>query len=357
MSWRKAGLNAILKINPEKGPNDNFMQLVVKTRNNQGVAAKQVVCINYGADYDFTFTTDDTEKDVKIFRGALDNYFERAQNVPENDNQPPATPPKAAPSAPPKAKAPTAAPEPKAKAATAPAAHVEVPAAETKPKAPAAAPKASPAAEEPNPKAASAPPSVELAAGEKELCDDITCHGAKSGCKFVYTPGQGSAAGTFWFLGADAANKKIPPNTKLALIREGRLQITTDEGAVPYDMTSPKKTMVCVLQSSDRNDLSEPKLLEAVISEMRIKRVLLHDELPAPGACPAGGLTGKSGYAFLPTCDEVKKMVKDARALGQGKFLWAFKVNAKEALLSPYGVVLCTSKQALVTAKIRCALS
>ena len=277
--------------------------------------------------------------------------------MPGDDNQPPATPPKAAPSAPPKAKAPTAAPEPKAKAATAPAAHVEVPAAETKPKAPAVAPKASPAAEEPNPKAASAPPSVELAAGEKELCDDITCHGAKSGCKFVYTPGQGSAAGTIWFLGADAANKKIPPNTKLNLIREGKLQSTTDEGAVPYDMTSPKKTMVCVLQSSDRNDLSEPKLLEAVISEMKIKRIMLHDELPAPGACPAGGLTGKSGYAFLPTCDEVKKMVKDARALGQGKFLWAFKVNAKEALLSPYGVVLCTSKQALVTAKIRCALN
>ena len=64
MSWRKAGPNAILKINPEKGPNDNFMQLVVKTRNNQGVAAKQVVCINYGADYDFTFTTDDTEEDI-----------------------------------------------------------------------------------------------------------------------------------------------------------------------------------------------------------------------------------------------------------------------------------------------------
>ena len=102
MSWRKAGPNAILKINPEKGPNDSFMQLVVKTRNNQGIAAKQLVCINYGAEYDFTFTTDDTEKDVKIFRGALDNYFARAEKVPGDDTHPPATPPKAAPSAPPK---------------------------------------------------------------------------------------------------------------------------------------------------------------------------------------------------------------------------------------------------------------
>ena len=34
---RKGGPNAYLKINPEKGPNDNFMELVVKTRNNQGI--------------------------------------------------------------------------------------------------------------------------------------------------------------------------------------------------------------------------------------------------------------------------------------------------------------------------------
>ena len=40
------GGNAILKINPENGPNVNFMQSVVETRTNQGIAAKQVVCIN-----------------------------------------------------------------------------------------------------------------------------------------------------------------------------------------------------------------------------------------------------------------------------------------------------------------------
>ena len=50
-------------------------------------------------------------------------------------------------------------------------------------------------------------------------------------------------------------------------------------------------------------------------------------------------------------------MVKDGSALGQAKFFWAFKYNAKESQLSPYGVGLGTSKQALVTAKIRSALS
>ena len=54
MDCARGGPNAILKINPENGPNDNFMQLVVKTRTNQGIAAKQVVCINYGSSYDFT---------------------------------------------------------------------------------------------------------------------------------------------------------------------------------------------------------------------------------------------------------------------------------------------------------------
>ena len=76
-----------------------------------------------------------------------------------------------------------------------------------------------------------------------------------------------------------------------------------------------------------------------------------------PGACPAGGLTGKSGYSFVPNSDETKKLVQDARTLGQAKFFWAFKYSAQQAQLTPYGVVLCTSKQALVTAKIRCALS
>ena len=320
----------------------------------------QVVCINDGTDYDFSFATDDTEKDVKIFRGALDNYFARAEKGAGDDNQPHATPPKAAPSAPPKAKAPAAAEEPKAKAAAAPAAHVEVPPAEAKPKAPAAAPKASVAAEEPKAKAASAPPSVpsvELAAGEKELCDDVKCLGVKSGCKLVYTPGAGSATGSFWFVGDAASNRKIQPNTKLHLIREGSLKSSSEEGAVPYELAPAKKTMVCVLQSSDRTDLSEPKALEAVISDMKIKKITLLDDLPAPGACPAGGLTGKSGYAFVPTSDEVKKLVQDARTLGQAKFLWVFKYNAQQAQLTPYGVVLCTSKQALVTAKIRCALS
>ena len=66
------GGNAILKINPENGPNDSFMQLVVKTRTYRGIAQIQLVCINYGSSYGFTFATDDTETEVKKFRGVLD---------------------------------------------------------------------------------------------------------------------------------------------------------------------------------------------------------------------------------------------------------------------------------------------
>ena len=50
-------------------------------------------------------------------------------------------------------------------------------------------------------------------------------------------------------------------------------------------------------------------------------------------------------------------MVTDGSALGQAKFAWAFKYNAKGAALIPYGVVLCTSRQIIVTASVRSALN
>ena len=50
-------------------------------------------------------------------------------------------------------------------------------------------------------------------------------------------------------------------------------------------------------------------------------------------------------------------MIKDGVALGQAKFIWAFKYTAKEAMLSVYGVVLCTAKQAIVAANERTALN
>lgn len=68
-------------------------------------------------------------------------------------------------------------------------------------------------------------------------------------------------------------------------------------------------------------------------------------------------MVGKTGYAFAPNSEETKKLVKDASALGQAKFVWAFKYTAKEASLSPYGIVLCTTKQVIVSAKGRSALN
>jgi hypothetical protein len=68
-------------------------------------------------------------------------------------------------------------------------------------------------------------------------------------------------------------------------------------------------------------------------------------------------LVGKTGYAFAPNSEDAKKLVKDASALTQAKFVWAFKYIAKEASLNPYGIVLCTTKQVIVSAKGRSALN
>ena len=117
-------------------------------------------------------------------------------------------------------------------------------------------------------KAAAPPPPAVVAADEKELCSDIK----GLGVKLVYTLGTGSASGSFGFVSDSSSNRKIPPHTKLHLIREGKLQSNVGDGSVAYDLTQPKKTMACVLQSSDRNDVSEPKTLDTVINEMKIKK-------------------------------------------------------------------------------------
>ena len=127
-------------------------------------------------------------------------------------------------------------------------------------------------------------------------------------------------------------------------------------GYVTYDLTQPKKTLACILQSSDRHDLSGPKVLDTLINEMKIKKITLYDDIPTVGACPAA-LKGKQGYDFVPTSDDHRKMIKDGAALAQAKFIWAFKYTAKEAMLSVYGIVLCTAKQTIVTANERTALS
>lgn len=45
------------------------------------------------------------------------------------------------------------------------------------------------------------------------------------------------------------------------------------------------------------------------------------------------------------------KNLQDAKQLGQGKFVWAFKYSAKDSSFSPYGIVLCTGKQVIVQAQ------
>ena len=102
--------------------------------------------------------------------------------------------------------------------------------------------------------------------------------------------------------------------------------------------------------------MSEPKALDTLINELKIEHITSYDDIPTVGACPAA-LKGKQGYAFVPTSDEHRTMIKDGAALAQAKFIWAFEYTATEAMLSVYGIVLCTSKQTIATANERTALS
>ena len=76
---RKGGPNAYVRANAAKGCSDKLLEIVVKTRNGQGIAEKQLVCLNYGGNYDFTVISSiegcDSEPEAKKFKGALDKYL------------------------------------------------------------------------------------------------------------------------------------------------------------------------------------------------------------------------------------------------------------------------------------------
>ena len=68
---RKGGPNVVLRVNPSKGCGDGLVEAVVSTRNGQGVAAKGLLCINYGSSYDLSTKRDDEEQEVKkVLRGS-----------------------------------------------------------------------------------------------------------------------------------------------------------------------------------------------------------------------------------------------------------------------------------------------
>ena len=58
-----------------------MLQLFVKTRNSGGIAARSPICINFGAEFDLSYTAPTEEADSKKFKGMLDSYFEKKKEA------------------------------------------------------------------------------------------------------------------------------------------------------------------------------------------------------------------------------------------------------------------------------------
>ncbi len=80
---QRKGPNCMIKVNNAVGVSDGFLSLQTRTRNSAGIAAKSVLVINFGPDYDLSIKPDLDEPDVKRFKGVLDQYFARLQNSPQ----------------------------------------------------------------------------------------------------------------------------------------------------------------------------------------------------------------------------------------------------------------------------------
>jgi len=86
LGLRKAGPNVAIVPVPAAGATDGFLTLVTQTRNNVGIAAKNMLVANFGAEYDHSVKPEVDEPDVKKFKGALDSYFKKIKvSGPEED--------------------------------------------------------------------------------------------------------------------------------------------------------------------------------------------------------------------------------------------------------------------------------
>ncbi len=78
---KRGGPNVELRVELAGGAGDGLLQLCVKTRNQAGIAAKGMIAVNLGSEFDLSFKADLDEPDAKRFRGALDAYFNEVQST------------------------------------------------------------------------------------------------------------------------------------------------------------------------------------------------------------------------------------------------------------------------------------
>jgi hypothetical protein len=314
-------------VDTSKGASDGFLQLVVQTRNNAGIAAKSMLVANFGADCDLSGTADGTS--AKRFKGLLDKYFGEhdgdGQNVRGSDD-----PDGAGPEPDPEGKDPKPLPAPKPEPN--PPGPVPLPVPRPEPKPPGPAPLPVP----PKPG-----PTDQLAAGQT-LADGGHVLAVLADC-----PAAGAAviyrAGEFFVLGCSTwtGNKKVPPKTLLYKIPEVKIE-KSDNGFL-WNFEGNLKSLV--VSSSDKAVMT----MAEFITKKAATSIARHSpDAFVAGAAPAS-LKITSSMGLQVSGDLTTGIVSSIADKASISLAWGVSLKKGTTQVAPTGAFLFLSKQVIVS--------
>ena len=135
-----------------------------------------------------------------------------------------------------------------------------------------------------------------------------------------------------------ASNKKVPPNTLLAVLKDGRV-LHSDDG-FKYELKGSMQKLTGFLVKSGQ--APELKSLSEMMTTTGATSLAKHDIADAKHVKCASS----KKLSFCPSDDILGKFLLLAEKLSQLKLVWMFKVGDKT--LNPYGVAVCTAKQVVI---------
>jgi hypothetical protein len=332
--------NVVVKIAPEKGPNDGFLYCTVSTHNGCGIAAGSFIVANFGEGYGSQNSS--SYPAAKRFRGALQAVFEqqaaaaRAEGlgceVPRAGGQ---------------AAEPSTAVAPKA----------AVPKSATQPKlagAPPAVGKANPGPPPPTGEPAAPPPAPVVPKSQggepmpKAVVPKPTSPEPPTGALKLATVDEYDIL--IWnnklvMRNMLAKNRKVPPHTILVEFLTGKLEeVPTGTNSVTFSFKKPSEHVFL-----DTNGVREWKNLTSIITGSSVDALWGHARFPK--GQPPAAFQSRKGLAYVPTASQVSTFPATVGLVGAStscNLVWIVQVvNGK---ITPTGLALATSKQIICPA-------
>ena len=339
----KKAPNVALLLDLAAGASDELLQLVVRTRNKCGVASGTALVLNYGLEYDHEVAGKlAKEPDLKLLKTSMQQLFSRsgrcdavaaaAEVIQDPDVQ-------SAEDAKKKEEGDKARKQDADQMRKAEKAEAEQ-AEEDKAKEEAQKCKDKDNAKREDDKTAQNNDGngLKLKPGEVSVGE---CQMSVP-CSLVFSPPSGKSDGSLRILASKPleGNKKIPPFTVLAVIRDGKVLKSSVAGAPQYGWTKPKQSRVC--EKASEGQMSPLTILHDYMVENKVTAVAKHDAFIGTPT----SLKPQEGYQFEAKDNNVRRCLVWIEACGSVEINWWVKV--KEGTLYPMGLVISTRKQMIL---------